>query len=193
MHISDEQLDRLADAYVKERLLDDRQMKIKKHMAQCDRCYERFCIRYSLLKSLKELKLLPAEAADGKIPKLCLVIRQIGAVISVVAEKKEELPEYWDFFRMPALAASRGGKTGEEIEIYKNRFSEYSCVKFTEKQVTIQLDGDVFPAGRLKARVCFNGKEEEYDFLYDRDTECYQVVLEREVLSENGTIEVFEV
>ena len=42
MHATAEELHDLAEAYVKEEILSDGQLMVKRHMAGCDACYQSF-------------------------------------------------------------------------------------------------------------------------------------------------------
>lgn len=187
MHISEEQLDELAGAYVKEQILDNRQLGLKRHISECDRCYERFCIRYALLKSLWDLKLLPLEEMEKEsFQQVFLKIQAVKEALHVV--KETMLPE-WDFVKMPQLSVARG-ENRETEELFENARSEYSFIKCGKDRIIIQLDGDIFPAEHLKLYVRSGKNEEQYDFSYNPETECYQAIFDRKALGENGVIEI---
>ena len=150
MHISENQLNELAGAYVKEQILNDRQLGIKRHMAECDGCYERFCVRYALLKSLCDVKLFPPETLEEtSIKQVFLKIKAVKEAVHIV---KNTISPDWDFIKMPQLSAARG-ENRDMAEVFENASSEYSYIKCEKDRITIQLDGDVFPAERLKLYV----------------------------------------
>ena len=64
MHATAEELHDLAEAYVKEEILSDGQLMVKRHMAGCDACYQSFCAKYVLLNSLNAYKLIPLETEE---------------------------------------------------------------------------------------------------------------------------------
>ena len=190
MHVSTEQLHKLAQAYVEEKLLNKEQVQIKRHMAECDSCYEIFCAEYLILHQLYKIGMLPLEEMKAApCEKVLLKIQTIKDKLNVL---KETMQPDWNFIKMPQLAAARGEERKTE-EIFENCHSEYSFIKGGKEHVIIQLDGDVFPVHKLKVRICSNGNEMQYDFLYNTETECYQVILDRKNLSEESVIEIIEV
>lgn len=64
MHATAEELHDLAGAYVKEEILSDGQLMVKRHMAGCDACYQSFCAKYVLLNGLNAYKLIPLEMEE---------------------------------------------------------------------------------------------------------------------------------
>lgn len=187
MHISENQLNELAGAYVKEQILNDRQLGIKRHMAECDGCYERFCVRYALLKSLCDVKLFPPETLEEtSIKQVFLKIKAVKEAVHIV---KNTISPDWDFIKMPQLSAARG-ENRDMAEVFENASSEYSYIKCEKDRITIQLDGDVFPAERLKLYVRSGEQELQYDFSYNTETECYQAIFDRGILGEEGVIEI---
>ncbi len=97
MHISEEDLRNLSEAYVKEERLNDRQLELKKHMADCDRCYEIFCAQYVLQKQLSAHGLLPPESEK----RVVFALKAAAGIYEMIQQKKETFHSNWEFVRLP--------------------------------------------------------------------------------------------
>lgn len=118
MHISEEDLRNLSEAYVKEERLNDRQLELKKHMADCDRCYEIFCAQYVLQKQLSAHGLLPPESEK----RVVFALKAAAGIYEMIQQKKETFHSNWEFVRLPMPAASRsGGIKNADRNIYQQK------------------------------------------------------------------------
>lgn len=191
MHLTMEQIRKLADCYVNNQVLDDTRLASKKHMADCEECYKTFCTEYLLVRKLKETGILPEEFAKEsiieEIQKVFLQIKKAGEYLNIQSEGR------WSFMYMPQMAAARGNSNKENSKIYVNKLSEYSSIRQEEGKIIIQLDGDVFSIERLRVRVVTDEDVVMQNFHYDEEVECYCVVIDEGLLSEDAVIEIVEV
>ena len=102
MHISEEDLRNLSEAYVKEERLNDRQLELKKHMADCDRCYEIFCAQYVLQKQLSAHGLLPPESEK----RVVFALKAAAGIYEMIQQKKETFHSNWEDRKSTRLNSS---------------------------------------------------------------------------------------
>ncbi len=188
MHISEEDLRNLSEAYVKEERLNDRQLELKKHMADCDRCYEIFCAQYVLQKQLSAHGLLPPESEK----RVVFALKAAAGIYEMIQQKKETFHSNWEFVRLPMPAASRSGGKKMQTETFISRKGEYSFIECSQTQVVIQFDAEEFSAGAFVVRVQTDHGEKTYDFVYHADKDCYQVILNTEEFHGETVIEIIE-
>lgn len=193
MHISDAQLQDLAKSYVREELLSDKQVALKRHMAECDICYEKFCTEYVVMKQLCAQGLVPPETFEAEgTEKTLLTLRSAGRLLEFVRDKAEEAADNWGFLPMAQLAFARGSNDEQKQAVYKSQRSSASQIYQTQHEIVIQLDDEVFPIKNLAVRYEVNGKSVVKQFVYDEDTECYVVRIERTSEDETIHLEIFE-
>lgn len=194
MHITDAQLQDLAKSYIKEELLNDRQIALKRHMAECDSCYERFCTEYIVIKQLWEQGLVPPEVLEDKASeKIFLTLRSAGKLLELLRDKTEEVADSWSFLSVAQLAFARGSNDGQKQAVYKSRTSSASQIYQTQNEIVIQLDDEAFAVENLAVRYECNGKSEVKRFVYDETTECYVVRIKRKSQDETIQLEIFEI
>lgn len=191
MHLTINEIRSLADSYVQEKILNDDQLKAKKHMADCKECYQKFCTEYLLIRTFKETGILPENwndtGVDEEMQKILLQIKKVGIYLKIQSECG------WNFFPVPQMAAARGNTSAENKEIYVSDISKYSLIRHEEGKIIIQLDGDVYSVDHLKVRVITDGNVQEYAFIYDEETECYCVTIDEASVNDESVIDIVEV
>ncbi len=210
MHVTIDELRELADFYRKEKLLDDKQLAVKKHMADCDMCYSIFCAEYLLQKELTENSLIPEISyiqneegtADIKKEKFFIQITKKKDGIKIAAHPDFTQNMLWNFFLLPQTFAARSVQSlnisektaGEDavVEQYNNINSKYTHITYDGIKTVIQLDGDIYPIENLQLKILDGAKTEQYDFQYNKETECWQAVVEHHLYSDKLVIEVTE-
>lgn len=196
MHMAMKELRDLANCYLQGQLPDASQVKRKRHMGECDLCYARFCTEYLILMAFQKAGLLAGEIRDTRasVSMLSLLtIRLIEDHLRISCERATVDGLSWEFIRVPQTAAVRGEQEQPEFEYFVNRISEFSCIKREGNKVRIQLDGDIFPVDRLKVCVTTDEMRRFYEFQYEEALECYTVVLDDAMLTEDSVIEIVEV
>lgn len=191
MHATMDEIRSLADSYVKGKLLDDEQLSTKRHMSGCDECYELFCTEYLLLKNLREYGLLP-EKEPQFLSNCLLKIQIVENSLKVLQGWKENVAACWEFLHIPQLAMARGSSSRQKADMYVNKDSEYSFIKYEGDKIMIQLDAEAFPVDHLTVLLTAQGSEEEYPFSYNEETECYQAVIDCEKMTEDAILEVVD-
>lgn len=193
MHATIKEIRRLADSYLKEEILDDELLHIKRHMSGCDDCYESFCAEYLVRRQLAERGVVPLDLEDGTgMQRIFLVIQEIGKKLKVITQTGGDEASIWEFLHMPQFAVARGVGKEETEDLFVSKVSEVSSIRRLENRIVIQLDGDVFQTERLKVRVTTGKTIKVCGFSYDEDTECYCAVIEDEGLTEESMIEIME-
>lgn len=209
MHATAEELHDLAEAYVKEEILSDGQLMVKRHMAGCDACYQSFCAKYVLLNSLDAYKLIPLETEEeNPLPeaaeetgtglgkelkaKAFVVLKKIGDAFTLIRQQGESLAACWEFFERPQLAMARGEASAEKERAYVSRQSEESVILCGKDKVTIQLEEGMFAGEELKLQAICDGEEKTYSFSYDEDLGCYEAILDVESLKEGAIIRIIK-
>lgn len=191
MHCTNKELEVLAHAYVAKNILNDKQLKTKIHMRECDACYERFCCKLAVFKILKKNGFVE-ESMLEQTDKLCLIIRNISGKLNVINQIHEKAEAaYWEFVYRPKLAVGRGTEKDEtkDTDIYVCKASEYSCIKRENGRIIIQLDEEMYQAEHLMAVYMSNGNEVKKPFRYDEDLECYVAdIMENEI--DDGEIQI---
>lgn len=193
MHLSLENLRELAQRYYREELLSDKQLKYKKHMAECDVCYEKFCAEYVIQKTLldsgliqfsalKEFSVSEEEEICVNIKEIkCKLINGIDGLKRVVEEKKDQVCALWNFYSVPRPALSRGEEVLNESEMMENEVSDYSYIKKTSKGILFRLDGTDFKISNLRLLYIVDDVRASYPFVYNEQHDCYDVRIEGEI------------
>ncbi len=193
MHNKIEELRGLAGCYLKGQILNDSQLAIKRHMAGCEECYRLFCLEYLLQKTFLEKSLLPEESLE-EAPlaqktahsAILRIQRWKGRLELTILEPFQNDPK-WSFIPAPNFAMARGT---EHVSHYQSAVSEESSIQRRGHIVIVQLDKSHYPIEQLAVHVRDGRTEETYPFLYDEDTELYEVTLDTENYSKSAQIEV---
>lgn len=199
MHITSEQLQNLAHSYVKNERLNDEQLQLKRHMAQCDSCYEKFCTEFTVLKSLFDIGFITEEALkmqenletelheETKSEMFLLKLEIVDNAINFIHTTVDSISDAWNFFRLPQLAASRG-ETKKQV-IYQSPLSEYSCIRQEDEKLIIQLEEEHYPVEQLQVKYVAEGAVSYKEFEYDEKIDCHIVVLSEEKLTKVEIVE----
>lgn len=207
MHLSEQNICELAAAYQRKVLLDDEQVAYKRHMAECDWCYNRFEMESLLQETLLEAGLLGLEAVEElvvseKIPKgttdvVLQVAKQVVWSLKCAKGKMdviaEDLKGFWNFVPNQQIAYARGEEEEKSI-IYTSVISPYSSVEIQEEGIQIVLDAEYCQGEDYRIVLRHNGDEINVSFQYDEEEEIYQAFIKgnysREVEYELEIIEV---
>lgn len=193
MHLSLENLRELAQGYYREELLSDKQLEYKKHMAECDTCYEKFCAEYVIQKTLldsgliqssalEELSVLKEEGIFDAVKEIkCKLINGVDGLKRVVEEKVEQVSALWNFYSVPQPALSRGQEILHESEIMENEVSDYSYIKKTSEGILFRLDGTDFNISNLRLIYITDDVRATFPFVYNEKHDCYDVRIEGKI------------
>lgn len=193
MHLSLENLRELAQGYYREDLLSDKQLEYKKHMAECDICYEKFCAEYVIQKTLldsgliqptalEELSVLKKEGTFDTVKEIkCKLINGIDGLKRVAEEKMEQVSALWNFYSVPQPALSRGQEILHESEIMENEVSDYSYIKKTSEGILFRLDGTDFNISNLRLIYITDDVRVSFPFVYNEKHDCYDVRIEGKI------------
>lgn len=193
MHIEDDDLYGLADAELHSILLTDAQSRQKQHLGECRECYERYCVYITMLDltgcvfltdvDSEETDIITEEKSENdemiyeRMKDVILQIRLAGAFIESVWTNRNDNASYWTFINRAASARSRGN--GIKTDIYTSMKSEQSQIRKEGQKLIIQLDEEIFPVELLGVRYEENGRSAIRRFVYNDDTECYEVIIDR--------------
>ncbi|MBQ1394077.1 MAG: hypothetical protein IIY81_11230, partial [Lachnospiraceae bacterium] len=109
----------------------------------------------------------------------------------------KEMENYWNFFKRPQLAFSRGGDSGVgdiqsgNGEVYESQMSEYSFIERQDGKIKVILDSEVYNAQNLRVKYTHNGEVIIRNFDYDNESEAYYIEIDENDLDE-GKIEIIE-
>lgn len=182
-HLKQEQIDKLTYYYLNNKILSDDLAQVKRHMTECDLCYEQFCVSivaaYELgLKGLFDIGLLADEAGEEKRNVLVRISSIAGKLKLQVNDALESAAaKLWNFSPVPQLAAARGESRNDE-QVFVSPVSEYSSVTLEGKRLTVRLDEDYFEDGKYEAVYVEGQKEQIIPFTRNEMEECLEAVLE---------------
>lgn len=187
MHTNIEELRSLANAYINKKLLNDKQLAAKRHMAVCDDCYGKFCVEYLMQRELIKASLTPpdvwSEPEVGIADKIILKISQVRNQMKLVfhLEEKFQNDARWNFVEMPYLTAARGK---EEEAVYQSKVSTESRIYLQDGKVFVELDEEVYQGDTLKVLLVDEFHNDEAELLYDEDTGIYMLEVDLEQYTE---------
>lgn len=188
MHLTERNIQELTYAYVKKIQLSDSQVRFKRHMADCDDCFNRFLVEKELQETLIGVGLLTEsvmdeilaeekEASENILLRMKKAADGLRLFIEEVRDKTESL---WNFYPTPHVAFSRG-ESEEESMVYESVLSEYSTIQVSREGLLVRLDETDYPAERYILRVIRNGLEERIPFRYNKDEESYDAFVKGEI------------
>lgn len=170
MHATAEELHDLAGAYVKEEILSDGQLMVKRHMAGCDACYQSFCAKYVLLNGLNAYKLIPLEMEEeGELQEEMGKERQLSERM----EGENPLPEETEGIgtglgkELKAEAFVVLKKIGDAFTLIRQRGESLAaCWEFFERpQLAMARGGD----SAVKEKAYVSRQSEESSILCGKD------------------------
>ena len=211
MHTTIEELQDLADQYITGGLLNDSQLAVKQHMAECDECYQRFCLEYMIRKELCETCLISRENLSEQFMvkrsvedvqqkeqeslrkgiryQVILEICRKNGHLTMIVQREFAENSIWNFVQMPNFVMTRGEHEGER---YESIGSAESHICYRDGRMIIQLDQEEYPVKNMVVRVSKGEIEELHQFEYDEDTELHRVILEGKDCSEDSVIEIIK-
>lgn len=189
MHLTERNIQELTYAYVKKIQLSDSQVRFKRHMADCDDCFNRFLVEKELQETLIGAGLLTEsvmdeilaeekEASENILLRMKKAADGLRLFIEEVRDKTESL---WNFYPTPHVAFSRGESEEEESMVYESVLSEYSTIQVSREGLLVRLDEADYPAERYVLRVIRDGSEERIPFHYNEDEESYDAFVKGEI------------
>lgn len=200
MHLSENNIQELAYAYVKRTRLSEKQVGLKRHMADCDNCFHKFLVERELQIALLGSGLVSDDAMEEILngqkeqasEKILFRMKKAAEGLKMLIEDvKEKAGSLWDFSPVPQLAFSRGGVEEKDTEIYANPISEYSMIKVTEEGILVRLDEEDYQGETLALQVTRDGKTERISFVYNEEKETYDAFVSGKI--EEGTqIEIID-
>lgn len=176
MHAKIEDLRGMANAYINEKILDDEQLMVKKHIAVCDDCYGKFCLEYLMQRELIKAALIPPnvlnESVEGIFEKVILKISKVRNQRKLVLNLEERFRNdaRWGFVEMPYFASTRDG---EEETVYQSKGSSESRIYFREGKVLIHLDEEQYQGDNLRVLLVDESHSDEVELQYDEDIGMY--------------------
>lgn len=199
VHLSGNDIRELVISYREKETLNEKQLGEKRHMAECDSCYERFCVEYALQKSLFQAGLMnstfmkeivnQSQNLEEKV--LLTITTAIDTLELSIRNMAERLESIWSFYQAPHLAEIRGGLAGTDEVVYECEGAEYSFIKNNGKNILICLDEKDYNGRNLKIKIVRGGREEYIEFKYNEDEESLEAIIPLAKVSD-ARIEIVE-
>ncbi len=166
MHATAEELHDLAGAYVKEEILSDGQLMVKRHMAGCDACYQSFCAKYVLLNSLNAYKLIPLETEEEvELQEEMGKERQLSEGMEGENPLLEETEEIGKELKAEAFVVLK--KIGDAFTLIRQRGESLAaCWEFFERPQFAMARGE---ASAEKEKAYVSRQSEESSILCGKD------------------------
>lgn len=180
-HLTQKQINKLTYYYLNRKILSDELLKAKKHMTQCQSCYEEFCISIVAAHELGEKNLFDISMLDdeNETANMFVRIKCIAGKLQVSVNETldKTMAGLWKFMPEPRLAAVRG-EDNKNNQIFVNEQSEYSSISLHENHLIIRLDDEYFSKGRYEVVYTENGVERTIPFSYNEKEECLEAIVE---------------
>lgn len=182
MHLSENDIEELAYAYNANVLLTEEQVRLKRHMADCDICFHKFLTEKTLQETLLGAGLISQETLEEALhpanevkEKVLLTIEKAADGWNMlVGEIQDKLAAMWKFYPAPQLAVSRGTEDTSSAVIYENGSSEYSMIQIDEDGLLIRLDAEDYDGSSLVLKVIKgNDDVDVVKFYYNEEEDCY--------------------
>ena len=180
-HLTKKQIDKLSYYYLKNKKLSDELLEAKRHMADCELCYEELCVSIVAAHELEDKRLFELDALmsveEEQEENVYLQISNIAGKVKVLVNDALEnaAKKLWDFVPYNQLAVTRGEKSKENVFI--NKMSEYSTITISQDKVIVRLDDEYFNEGRYELVFTENGTEQIIPFSYNELEECLEAVI----------------
>ncbi len=185
MHLSGNDIRELAISYREKETLNEKQLGEKRHMAECNPCYERFCVEYALQKSLFQTGLMnstfmkeilnQSQELEEKV--LLTITTAIDTLELSIQNMAERLESIWSFYQAPYLAEIRGDLEAIDEVVYECEGAEYSFIKNDGENILICLDEKEYNDRNLKIKIVRDSREEYLEFKYNEDEEILEATI----------------
>ena len=180
-HLTQNQINKLTYYYLNRKILSNELVNAKKHMAQCQSCYEKLCISIVAAHELGEKKLIDISMlADGNESQNIFVrINSVAGKLQVSVNEALEktMAKLWNFMPESQIAVARG-EDNKNNQTFVNQQSEYSSITLQDNHLVIRLDDEYFSNARYEAVYTENGEEIIIPFSYNEMEECLEVTVE---------------
>ena len=189
MHLTDRNIQELAYAYVQKIRLSDNQVSFKRHMADCDDCFNKFLVEKKLQETLIRAGLISdavmadmlveEKKASGNI--LLRMKKATDGLRLFIEEVKEKSDTPWNFYPAPYVAFGRGETVEEETMLYESVLSEYSIIQISREGLLIRLDEADYPARHYVLNIIQGEAAEQVPFIYNVEEGSYDVFVQGEI------------
>lgn len=109
------------------------------------------------------------------------LINTINGLKGVLWERQEQTHNLWNFYPTMQTVSGRGHKVSYDSQIMRNEVSQYSYIEKTSSGILIRLDGTEFDISNLQLIYIVDNVSTSFSFVYNKDLECYDVVVEGEI------------
>lgn len=192
MHLSENDIEELAVAYNTNVLLTEEQVRLKRHMADCDICFHKFLTEKTLQETLLGAGLISQEVLEEALHSANEVKEKVLLTIEkaadgwkmLVGEIQDKLAAMWKFYPAPQLAVSRGTEDTSSALIYENGSSEYSMIQIDENGLLIRLDAEDYDGRSLVLKVIKGSDVNIVKFCYNEEEDCYDAFVKGAVESD---------
>lgn len=187
-HLTQKQINEMAYYVLNKEIFTDELVEAKKHMAECESCYEEFCVAvvaaYDLLEKgiIEKKTLLYSEAEQAESCKnTYLKIKCMAGELQIVLSNAIEnaVGKLWRFMPVQQLSMARGTNENSE-QIFVNSVSEYSSIKLAGNILTVRLDDEYYEDGAYEVVLIVGNREKVFSFTHNELEECLEVIIELE-------------
>lgn len=109
------------------------------------------------------------------------LINTINGLKGVIGERQEQTNNLWNFYSTMQTVPGRGHQVSNDSQIMRNEVSQYSYIEKTSSGLLIRLDGTEFDVSNLHLIYIVDDVSTSFSFVYNKDLECYDVVIEGEI------------
>lgn len=180
-HLTQNQINKLTYFYLNRKILSNELVNVKKHMTQCQACYEKFCISIVTAHELGKKNLLDISmlADENENRNVFVRINSIAGKLQVSVNEALEsaMARLWNFTSNPQIAVARG-EDNKNNQIFVNQQSEYSSISLHDDRLTVRLDDEFFGNGKYEAVYTENGDEMIIPFSNNEMEECMEVIID---------------
>lgn len=182
-HLTEKQINKLTYYYLNKKILTNDLVDVKKHMAQCQSCYEKFCVSVVAAHELRkkgffDLAELIDDGQNYEKNNFYVRINNIAGRLKVSINEALDstVAKLWNFVPelQPAVARGTDNKEGQT---FVNDLSVYSTI-FTQKDcLIVRLDDEYFSDNEYEVVYIEGGEQTIIPFTYNEMEECLEVVI----------------
>lgn len=180
-HLTQNEINKLTYFYLNRKILSNELVNVKKHMTQCQACYEKFCISIVTAHELGKKNLLDISmlADENENRNVFVRINSIAGKLQVSVNEALEsaMARLWNFTSNPQIAVARG-EDNKNNQIFVNQQSEYSSISLHDDRLTVRLDDEFFGNGKYEVVYTENGDEMIIPFSNNEMEECMEVIID---------------
>ncbi|MBU5477682.1 hypothetical protein KQI69_00510 [Eubacterium sp. MSJ-13] len=181
-HMAEKQINKLTYFYLNKKILTNDLVEVKKHMAQCQSCYEKFCVSVVAAHELGEKGFFDLSRLidDGNYEKDNFFVRinnlKGKLKVSVNQTLENTVAKLWNFTPESQSAVARGADN-KDRQVFVNNLSEYSTIFTQEDCLSVRLDDEYFSDRKYEAVYIEDGEKTIIPFTYNEMEECFEVVI----------------